>query len=413
MKKRLVSGALVLVGFVLGVLAVRAVGGTNPATPSAEMPDIVFPAAALKQWFPPVSEYETGGQPLDDEGFEALMAALDVALNAEETLADFGVEGDIHLWNFVRRLVRPRITEAQSETIAAYMEELQARHPDHSNAIAHHAASLTVLYADAMPSTPVFSWGPGSFQSASFAFDSITDGGVFTDAHVDALLTWIHTALTMPETANDFGQEASRYFGELSRILQRAELTDQQNDRVFALMDEIKASNEEFAETVDKELNTLRSLIPGGVAPNIVGEDTDGIEFPLRDYRGNIVVVIFSGHWCAPCRVEYPYHRFMLELYKDKPVVLLGVNSDGDLETIRQAKIDEGLDYRTWWDGHAAIPTAGPIATAWQVMTWPQIFILDADGVVSHVDKRGGDLIATVDRMLVEMTEREAEASPK
>ena len=263
MKKRLVSGALVLVGFVLGVLAVRAVGGTNPATPSAEMPDIVFPAAALKQWFPPVSEYETGGQPLDDEGFEALMAALDVALNAEETLADFGVEGDIHLWNFVRRLVRPRITEAQSETIAAYMEELQARHPDHSNAIAHHAASLTVLYADAMPSTPVFSWGPGSFQSASFAFDSITDGGVFTDAHVDALLTWIHTALTMPETANDFGQEASRYFGELSRILQRAELTDQQNDRVFALMDEIKASNEEFAETVDKELNTLRSLIPG------------------------------------------------------------------------------------------------------------------------------------------------------
>ena len=46
-------------------------------------------------------------------------------------------------------------------------------------------------------------------------------------------------------------------------------------------------------------------------------------------------------------------------------------------------------------------------------MTWPQIFILDADGVVSHVDKRGGDLIATVDRMLVEMTEREAEASPK
>lgn len=408
MKSSLAAGTLLLAGFLLGALAVRTVHETNPDVRSVEVPEIVFPSAALKQWFPPVSQYDTGGQPLDDESFGALMTALDDALNASETLSDFEQEGDIHLWNFVRRLMRPRITEAQSERIAAYMEELQARHPDHSEKIAHHAASLAILYGDAVPDVPPFSWGPGTFQHAASAFDPVSDGGAFTEAHVDALLAWIHTALAMPETANDFDREAVRYFGELGRILQQAELGEQQSDRVFASLDRMKRSNEQYIDTMERELDELRSFIPGGIPPNILANDTEGIEFALDEYRGNIVVLIFSGHWCGPCRVEYPYHRFMLELYEDKPVVLLGVNSDGELETIRQAKIDEGLDYRTWWDGHATVPTAGPIATAWNVLEWPTIYILDEAGVIRHVDKRGGDLIAAVDRMLAQMTERDS-----
>lgn len=408
MKNSLAAGTLLLAGFLLGALAVRTVHETNPDVRSVEVPEIVFPSAALKQWFPPVSQYDTGGQPLDDESFGALMTALDDALNASETLSDFEQEGDIHLWNFVRRLMRPRITEAQSERIAAYMEELQARHPDHSEKIAHHAASLAILYGDAVPDVPPFSWGPGTFQHAASAFDPVSDGGAFTEAHVDALLAWIHTALAMPETANDFDREAVRYFGELGRILQQAELGEQQSGRVFASLDRMKGSNEQYIDTMERELDKLRSFIPGGIPPNIVANDTEGIEFALDEYRGNIVVLIFSGHWCGPCRVEYPYHRFMLELYEDKPVVLLGINSDGELDTIRQAKIDEGLAYRTWWDGHATVPTAGPIATAWNVLEWPTIYILDEDGVIRHVDKRGGDLIAAVDRMLAEMAERDS-----
>lgn len=408
MKNSLAAGTLLLAGFLLGALAVRTVHETNPDVRSVEVPEIVFPSAALKQWFPPVSQYDTGGQPLDDESFGALMTALDDALNASETLSDFEQEGDIHLWNFVRRLMRPRITEAQSERIAAYMEELQVRHPDHSEKIAHHAASLAILYGDAVPDVPPFSWGPGTFQHAASAFDPVSDGGAFTEAHVDALLAWIHTALAMPETANDFDREAVRYFGELGRILQQAELGEQQSGRVFASLDRMKGSNEQYIDTMERELDKLRSFIPGGIPPNIMANDTEGIEFALDEYRGNIVVLIFSGHWCGPCRVEYPYHRFMLELYEDKPVVLLGINSDGELDTIRQAKIDEGLAYRTWWDGHATVPTAGPIATAWNVLEWPTIYILDEDGVIRHLDKRGGDLIATVDRMLAEMTERDS-----
>jgi hypothetical protein len=35
----------------------------------------------------------------------------------------------------------------------------------------------------------------------------------------------------------------------------------------------------------------------GQPAPEIVGEDIDGVPFRLSDYRGHVVVLDFWGHW--------------------------------------------------------------------------------------------------------------------
>jgi peroxiredoxin len=41
----------------------------------------------------------------------------------------------------------------------------------------------------------------------------------------------------------------------------------------------------------------LRHLRIGKVAPDIVGEDLDGVKFKLSDYRGKVVVLDFWGDW--------------------------------------------------------------------------------------------------------------------
>ncbi len=138
-----------------------------------------------------------------------------------------------------------------------------------------------------------------------------------------------------------------------------------------------------------------------------MGTDTEGVEFALEDYRGKIVVVVFSGQWCAPCREEYPYQRAMLDLFDEEDMVLLSVNSDAALETALDAKRTEGLHYRTWWDGHSQpgavlAATDGPIATAWGVRGWPMSYVLDEQGVIRYVNKFGGDLIAVVDKLVKE-----------
>ena len=87
-----------------------------------------------------------------------------------------------------------------------------------------------------------------------------------------------------------------------------------------------------------------------------------------------------------------------MEQFKDENVVLLGVNSDKELETIREAKVREELHYRTWWDGS----TRGPISTAWSVWKWPTTYILDEEGVIRFVDKRADGMIEAVVEMLEE-----------
>ena len=104
----------------------------------------------------------------------------------------------------------------------------------------------------------------------------------------------------------------------------------------------------------------------------------------------------------------------MLELFKDRgdPVVLLGVNSDAVLDTIRAVKKRERLGYRTWWDGHVEdANTEGPIASDWRVLAWPTIYILDDLGVIRFVGKRRGDIVPAVDDLLSEKRARDSKAA--
>ena len=227
-----------------------------------------------------------------------------------------------------------------------------------------------------------------------------TDGNLLEDTQLDQLFATVDSLL------NPLGPDplppgqAYSYVRTFREAFERGRITPQQADRVFAFFHKLKSEHPGSATFIEEQRHLFSILTPGMVAQNIVGTDTDGVEFALEDYRGNIVVLVFSGEWCAPCRAEYPYQRELMEKYKDEPVLLLGVNSDKELKTIREAKTRESLGYRTWWDGS----TSGPISQAWSVRSWPSTFILDADGVIRFVDKRQDRMFEAVDRLLAERT---------
>jgi peroxiredoxin len=94
--------------------------------------------------------------------------------------------------------------------------------------------------------------------------------------------------------------------------------------------------------------------------------------------------------------VEYPYLRLLQEIYQDRPFALLGVSSDKDVEAARQAKRDQRLTYRTWFDGRKH----GAIADAWGVAAWPTIYVLDQQGIVRFVNLRQEDLLKGVRQLM-------------
>ena len=127
MRKPLAVVALVVVSFGLGMLVTGGMGapGADDADPGDWEPDI--PAAATKLWFPPVDQYHNEGEPLSDESFEALMAALETAMTAEETLADFdrAIALDPDYWPAYRH--RSVVHHLLGNSEASYRDFLRAR----------------------------------------------------------------------------------------------------------------------------------------------------------------------------------------------------------------------------------------------------------------------------------------------
>jgi hypothetical protein len=59
----------------------------------------------------------------------------------------------------------------------------------------------------------------------------------------------------------------------------------------------VRSATATLADEAKSELFELRNLRPGKVAPDIAGEDLDGVTFKLSDYRGKVVVLDFWGDW--------------------------------------------------------------------------------------------------------------------
>ena len=57
------------------------------------------------------------------------------------------------------------------------------------------------------------------------------------------------------------------------------------------------------------------------------------------------------------------------------------MNTDKDREQLKKVMEKNGITWRSWWDGGS---TSGPIATKWNVTSWPTLYVLDPQGVIRY-----------------------------
>lgn len=220
----------------------------------------------------------------------------------------------------------------------------------------------------------------------------------FSDADVAHFTTTLDTMLAERPVAATSIDDARIW--DVARGLQTGVLSPAQEMRVDNALVLAAKKTSSSAALAGRIRHLVDTLTVGKTAPEIAGRDLDGTEFRLSDYRGKVVALIFSGDWCGICRTQYPYERLLLDVYKNWPFAILGVDSDGDREATRKAMVDRGLPYRTWWDGYLPDNTAGPIATNWEVTGWPTVYVIDANGVIRFVDLRQEDLLKGVRDLL-------------
>jgi thiol-disulfide isomerase/thioredoxin len=244
-------------------------------------------------------------------------------------------------------------------------------------------------------------------QAQSVDFAPIPDLTIveppLSQAYVGDLMRTLDAVLSRQKDAAKWADDARLALWRFTNRLATGVLAAPDRDRVVAHLDSLKAGHPKEADLIAVYEQQVRTRMIGMAAPEIEGKDYDGVPFKLSDYRGKVVVLTFSGEWCGPCRSEYPYQKFLMELYKERPFTVLTVDSDASLDVAKKAKVDHGLTYRSWWDGYGEKSTNGPIATAWTVTGWPTIYVLDAQGVIRFHELRHEDLIKGVNQLMDEM----------
>ena len=110
-------------------------------------------------------------------------------------------------------------------------------------------------------------------------------------------------AIALRELSEERKSSLAKTYGESYLKLADSWAGEEGEARVLSLLERCEKSFAEV-ETDNQMLKTMvasaragMKLAVGKVAPDIVGEDLDGVAFKLSDYRGKVVMLDFWGDW--------------------------------------------------------------------------------------------------------------------
>lgn len=118
----------------------------------------------------------------------------------------------------------------------------------------------------------------------------------------------------------------------------------------------------------------------GRPAPALQGEALDGQPLSLDALKGRVVVLDFWATWCGPCVAAIPHIQELSQKFKDKPVTVIGVNSDqpGSTERVKKFLEKKEITFRQLMD-------EGKTGAAYMVSGIPCTVLIDTKGIVQAV----------------------------
>jgi thiol-disulfide isomerase/thioredoxin len=124
----------------------------------------------------------------------------------------------------------------------------------------------------------------------------------------------------------------------------------------------------------------LKSL-EGKPAADITAASWIGAETTIQASRGKVIVLDFWATWCGPCMAAIPENIKLVNEYKDKGMVFIGVH-DGNSGTEEAPGVvqKKGINYPIAID-KAAKPLS-TTAAAYNVQFWPTYVVIDRSGNV-------------------------------
>lgn len=120
----------------------------------------------------------------------------------------------------------------------------------------------------------------------------------------------------------------------------------------------------------------------GKPLPSFSAVDLDGARVDLAAMKGKVIVLDFWATWCGPCVQGLPSMQAIEQKYKDRGLVMLGVNRDASGKTgkVKEFLKRKGITIPQIDDAKASI------ADTFFVKSIPCVVFVDRSGIVQEID---------------------------
>lgn len=114
-------------------------------------------------------------------------------------------------------------------------------------------------------------------------------------------------------------------------------------------------------------------------APDFTLNDIDGNESKLADFKGKVVLMDFWATWCGPCVQAMPHVQAIYEIYKEKDVIVLGINSwERDKDKVKPFLEENNITYKILLDEN------NEVVGEYGVIGIPTFFVIDKKGLIRY-----------------------------
>ena len=144
-----------------------------------------------------------------------------------------------------------------------------------------------------------------------------------------------------------------------------------------------------------------KDLFRGSPAPDFTLRSNQKDTLSLSDFRGKVIYLQFWASWCAVCKQQIPYTKFLQDELQGKDVVFLYISVDenelGWLKTIKKRNMEGVHLYSGGFDSE--------VAQSYDLQATPTCILIDKQGNIAenpakYASQRG--LLEDIERLLKE-----------
>ncbi|HMD50645.1 MAG TPA: redoxin domain-containing protein [Bryobacteraceae bacterium] len=131
-----------------------------------------------------------------------------------------------------------------------------------------------------------------------------------------------------------------------------------------------------------REVKEFESLVKAN--PDLSGKDAadfklsslEGKEFSLQALRGKVVLLDFWATWCGPCRKDMPALEKLYGEFRDRGLVMFGINVGEEKATVTKFLEANKLTYPILLAGQAEM------LQSYSVTAFPTLVLVDREGII-------------------------------